>query len=429
MRLTLVGLGSRGDVEPFVALGEGLQASGHEVTILTHAMFEGMVTSRNLKYRLLSGNVTESLNTKESREVLETGGEAYRLFSKLREDATPHVDTALDEMIEAFKLADHVICSPITLHATCMLADDLGIKYTIAAVNPAGPTRAFHNVLFPPAPEFLPKSMQEFYNVRSHLLTDKFVWSFLKPLMNPVWRKRFGKSLPKKDPLRASFEKNLPLLLFGYSKYVLPKPADWSPLQFVTGYWFLKNPVKSISDPELIKFLESGDKPVFIGFGSMNDAEGLGNRLIDMALNVANKTGKRVIILKPAKYELPKEANEKIYLTNPVPFELLFPHLSLAIHHGGAGTTAAGLRAGIPQVITPLISDQRFWSWRVYKLGTGPKPIPWKKLNDKRLIDAVNSVFASSTMASTAKTTGEQIRAEDGVKNAVDIFNSVYVKQ
>lgn len=426
MRITIVTVGTRGDVEPFIALGLGLQRAGHIIKIATHGMFESFVRGYGLDFSLISGNVQEAINSAEARGALETSDTSFSFLMEVRQKAAPLVLTAVQELQEACKDAEHLMCTPLTLHITFFLAKEFSLPISVGCVNPAGPTKYFHNVAVPPPAAWLPGFAKSTYNVLSHLIISDLIWQGERPYLHAAWKKVFGHGLPFREPLTPAFKKNPPLMLNAYSNYVLPKPADWSVVQHVTGYWFLK-PLQAWSpDDALEKFLAAGDKPVYIGFGSMNSNEYKNGALKNMILETIQRTGKRAVVLNAGLGLVQAELPETIFATGPVPFDYLFQKMAAVVHHGGAGTTAIGLKAGVPNVITPLIFDQRFWAWCAEKTGAAVPAIPWNKLNADNLTQAINTAVSNKDIISKAQEIGERINSENGVDEAVKLFKAFY---
>ena len=212
-------------------------------------------------------------------------------------------------------------------------------------------------------------------------------------------------------------------ILYGFSPSVIPSPADWGSNSHVTGYWYLDSPDDWTPPKELIAFIDADSPPIYVGFGSMsnrNPAE-VAN-LIVKALELSKQRG---IILSGwgglQKADLPKS----VFMVDSVPFSWLFPRVAAVVHHGGAGTTAYGLRAGIPSIVVPFFADQPFWGHLVAKLGVGPKPIPRKKLTAERLAKAIDIAVADQTMRQCAVDLGSRIQAEDGVSRAVEVIQEI----
>jgi len=207
-----------------------------------------------------------------------------------------------------------------------------------------------------------------------------------------------------------------PLFLYGYSRHVVPRPPDWGPRNHVTGYWFLDRPADWHPSSHLVDFLASGPAPVYVGFGSMyewNTPE-----LTDIVVQALLRARQRGMLggLRAAKVP------DEIFVADDIPYDWLLPRMTAVVHHGGAGTTAAGLRAGLPSVIVPFASDQPFWGRRVWELDVGPRPIARKQLSVERLADAITAAVSNKEMRRRAQALGERIRQEDGVANAVEAF-------
>jgi UDP:flavonoid glycosyltransferase YjiC (YdhE family) len=212
-------------------------------------------------------------------------------------------------------------------------------------------------------------------------------------------------------------------VLYGFSPSVIPAPGDWKADIHVTGYWTLESSEEWAPPRELTNFLDEGLPPVYIGFGSMS------NRQPEETANLVTKAleicGKRAILLSGwgglQKADLP----DTILMLDSVPHTWLFPRLSCVVHHGGAGTTGAGLRAGVPSIIVPFFGDQPFWGKRVAELGVGPAPIPRKQLTATRLAAAIQEAVSDTPIRQQAADLGRKIQAEDGISNAVEIIQQI----
>jgi sterol 3beta-glucosyltransferase len=206
-------------------------------------------------------------------------------------------------------------------------------------------------------------------------------------------------------------------VLHGYSRHVGPVPADWPPHAEATGFWFLDRPTEWQPSPALVSFLESGPPPVYVGFGSMT-----GNRAQERAhlvITALERAGVRGVMASGWGGLNPGNCPSSVHLIDEVPHDWLFPRMAAVVHHGGAGTTAAGLRAGRPTVICPFMADQPFWGRCVHERGFGPAPIPQKKLTVENLAAAIREAVNDPAMREKAATVGHLLRAETGVENAV----------
>jgi sterol 3beta-glucosyltransferase len=239
--------------------------------------------------------------------------------------------------------------------------------------------------------------------------------------MTNTWRKKLGLKAWRSYGEQRAYAKRLGVpSLYGFSRHVLPPPADWDELQHITGYWFLETPSDWQPPADLVNFLESGPPPVYAGYGSLNlgDAENK-TRLLLRALELS---GQRGVILTGwgGLTRLPAPPN--VLFVDNVPHAWLFPRMAAVIHHGGAGTTGAGLRAGVPSLLTPLVGDQMAWADTVVKLGVGPRAPSIKALTAEKLADAIQIAVTDSAMRARAAALGEKIRAENGVARAVEII-------
>jgi sterol 3beta-glucosyltransferase len=222
-------------------------------------------------------------------------------------------------------------------------------------------------------------------------------------------------------PSRCLFEQPRPTYLHFFSPTVVPRPSDWPDFAHITGYWFLDQPSDWQPPTDLTAFVETDEPVVFIGFGSMIDANPAAlQQLIVQAL--AKLTGTRTVI--GAAWSGFEAANlpDHVLMIDTIPYDWLLPKVSAVVHHGGMGTMMLALRAGVPQVIVPYGLDQPFWGNRIAQLGAGPTPIPRKKLTAEKLAAALHQALDSETMRARAQALGERIRAEDGIGNAVSII-------
>jgi sterol 3beta-glucosyltransferase len=211
-------------------------------------------------------------------------------------------------------------------------------------------------------------------------------------------------------------------MLYAYSEAVVPRPADWDENTLVTGYWFLDAPAGWQPPAELERFLAGGSPPVYIGFGSMFMAGGA--QTTALVLKALDLAGQRAVLATGWGGLTAASATDQVYCLEDVPHDWLFPQMAAVVHHGGAGTTGASLRAGRPAVVCPLVGDQPFWGRRVAELGVGPEPLPKSKLTAERLAEAIGLAVTDAGMRQRAAALGEIIRSEDGVGRAVAFINA-----
>jgi len=242
------------------------------------------------------------------------------------------------------------------------------------------------------------------------------IWQWYRPFVNE-FRARFGlRSMNASD-----FHHILTstTLLSAYSPNVIPHPSDWSDKVHITGYWFQDSQSTWQPSAELESFLAQGEPPVYVGFGSMagRDPE----RLTTLVLEALSKSAQRGVLATGWGGLNATNAPKHVFVLDSAPHGWLFPRMSVVVHHGGAGTTAEGLRAGMPTVIVPFIVDQRFWGERLYEIGVGVKPMPAKGLTADKLAESIHRAASEAPIRQRAESLGRLIRSEDGIGNAVKI--------
>uniref|UniRef100_UPI002FC76C92 glycosyltransferase n=1 Tax=Devosia sp. TaxID=1871048 RepID=UPI002FC76C92 len=335
MRIAIQTLGTRGDVQPYIALAKGLVRNGHVVQISAPVQFESLVAAHSIPFIGLPGEFLALMDTPEGKAAI-AGGQGFSAGLKLVKYVRPLMVRLLDEEAAAVKsfAPDLILYHPKSI-ASPHLAAALGVPSILASPLPGfTPTSAF------PSP-LLPFSSLGPLNKVSHLLAMRGgEMLFAKELR--AWRQR---SLG----LEARGRPSKPVgTLYGYSPKVLPVPKDWSDDVLVSGYWFLDGEDWT-PDAGLAEFLAAGDKPIYVGFGSMPgiDAEAMST----MILEALAKTGKRGLLATGGGALAAKALPANVHRISAAPHDRLLPLVSAAIHHGGAGTTGAALRAGLPTTI------------------------------------------------------------------------------
>ena len=410
--ISIVASGSRGDVQPYVALGKGLKAAGYGVRLLTSDDFEALVTEAGLGFASTGSSTQARVQSEEWQQVMESGN-FLKIMAKMRTEskmAGAKMAQTLPPLIEG---SDLIVTGMAGIGGTFSIAERFGIPLVETHVFPFTPTRAFPSPLVPKLPLGGP------LNSLSFRMTRQLFWQNFRG-NDSTMRKTLGMSRP---PFWGPFHKleqmRVPLL-YGYSPHVLPRPSDWPNHHHVTGYWFLDEPAGWTPTADLVDFLEAGEPPVYIGFGSMGsrNPEEAGR----IALEALARTGQRGVLAAGWGGLSVGELPQTVHAISAIPHSWLFPRMAAVVHHGGAGTTAAGLRAGVPSILVPFMGDQPFWGKRVADLGVGPAPIPRKQLTGDRLAGAITQAATDAAMRRRTAELGQQIRAEDGVKRAVDLI-------
>lgn len=406
MKISILTFGTRGDVQPYVALGVGLKKAGHEVTVATVNEFEELVTAYGLLHAPLRGDFLKAAQSPEGR------GNPFKLIGQYIEMAR---ETLADEWHHA-QQAEVLVYNPSAMGGYA-IAEKLGIPAFAAFPFPLySPTRAF------PSPFFPFRNLGPL-NHWSHRFFAKIGPALYR---RPIREFREG-TLGLPPAKNEDFLHGKPVTkLYAYSETVLPRPADWDASVVVTGYWFLDAPATWEPPPALVDFLAAGTPPVYVGFGSMFMNGGAQKTKI--VLEALRQAGQRAVLATGWGGLTADNAPENVFVLDAVPHDWLFPRVAAVVHHGGAGTTGAAFRAGKPMVICPFVADQPFWGRRAAALGVGPDPIPQGKLSPERLAEAIRRVVSDADMRQRAAALGGTIRAEDGVGRAVAVIVSARVK-
>ena len=416
MRIALPTTGSRGDVQPFVALGLGLQAAGHQVLIATHADFEEFVRSHGLDFYPIEGNARAMQCGEVGDRMNQAGGNPFvfmREFVRLR---LPIMNDLMRNCWEACRDADAILLSNTAPLLGQAVAEKRGIPTCLASLQPTALSRYLPNCFMPQAPRWLPSRV---YNLMSHVTMAEYLWQQVRRAVNKARQEVLGlPPLPLLGPAPGKIWGRLKL--FGYSPLVVPKPPDWDADHHVTGYWFLDDGSAWEPPSDLAEFLDSGPPPIYIGFGCSyaRDAD----QVTNLVIRALEHTGQRGILTTGWGGLRRVDATDRLFSIDSVPHDWLFPRMAAVVHHGGAGTTSAVLRAGVPGLVVPFTSDQPFWGRQVFKLGVGPQPLPRGELSFERLAEGIHEAVTNPALQLRAKDFGRQIRREDGVGRAVELF-------
>lgn len=410
MRFTMLALGSRGDVQPYVALGRGLLDRGHSVRFVTFENFEPLVRGQGLDFHPVMGDSQALLNTLPGMGIMESGQNPFRVMRGIMQT----FGQLIDDYIESFSAdilreTDAIINQlPAALFGRD-LAESLHIPHMIASVIPLVETSAF------PLSLMATRSMGGLLNRLSYRLAQRMVWQGFHSGVN-----RFRQQLGlKPTSFAAYFRRQTDPVINGFSPLVVPPPPDWGDRVHTVGYWLLDEHDWQPPD-DLMRFLESGDPPVFIGFGSMPMRDPQATTQI--ILEAVQQAGVRCILSsgwgKLGEIALP----ETVFRLEYAPYAWLFPQMAAVVHHGGSGTTGFGLRAGVPGLIVPFAADQPYWGKRIADLGVGPQPLAYKQLTANRLAAAVQEAVSDSAMRQRAAQLGTKLREEDGLAQAVQLI-------
>jgi sterol 3beta-glucosyltransferase len=425
LSIVIMVVGTRGDVQPFIAIARRF-ADRHRVRLATHSEFRSVVEQAGLEFFPLAGDPRELMEY-----MVRTGGRIVpRRVDQLVEDV-PKKRAVLAEIIDStwractepdpekpdaprFR-ADLIIANPPSYgHIHC--AEALCVPLHVIFTMPWSPTSAFpHPLARIPSGEHRPVR-----NFLSYALADSLTWSGIGDLVNQFREATLGLPSIALPDGSALLEDNEVPFTYLWPEGLVPKPPDWGPHIELANFIFDDGPHDYQPPRELLDFLAAGEAPIYVGFGStvVEDPAAL-SRTIFAALE---RAGARGIVSEGWAHLGGEEKPANVYLIGDCPHAWLFQHCRAVCHHGGAGTTAAGLRAGLPTVVVPFFGDQFFWGQVVAAAGAGPEPIPFTSLD----VDALAAAFvacARPEMRERASVLGRTVRESNGVDLAVQ---SVY---
>ncbi|KAJ5967490.1 hypothetical protein N7501_003738 [Penicillium viridicatum] len=415
-------VGSRGDVQPFIALGNELQRYGHRVRLATHDMFESFVRESGLEFYPIGGDPKELMAYMVKTPGLIPSMESFRAgeIRRKRIMIREMLDGCWESCIQPDLVtghpfvADAIIANPPSFaHVHC--AQALSVPVHLMFTMPWSSTKSFPH----PLANFKADGLdQGFKNYASYNLVNWLTWQGVGDVVNR-WRKELDL-----DEVAMFEGPHLPEILkvpftYCWSPALVPKPLDWPSYIDVCGFFFRDVP---IYDPptDLQVFLSSGPPPIYIGFGSivLEDPIKINAAIVD----AVNAAGVRAIISKGWS-DLGGNQSENVYIIGDCPHEWLFQHVAAVVHHGGAGTTACGLRNARPTIIVPFFGDQPFWGAMVAAAGAGPAPIPHRELNADILAEGIRYCLTNQAITA-ASAIAVKMASEAGVQAAVSSFHS-----
>lgn len=415
MNILMLTYGTRGDVEPYIALGQGLKRAGHCVTLVTSSRFRDDIERAGLRYAFMNDGMLTLLDAPENQGVLEDTNNVFQVVKRtlgLLKRIGPMQRALADESWAAAQRCqpDIIVFHPKAFNAPD-IAEKLCVPVVMALVVPGlVPTSEYPNMMLPRL------KLGGWYN--------KFSYSFVNGLIGlsvakhvQAWRKE--NHLPKAERfslLRKVDGTPIPVI-HGFSSSVVTRPDDWPQTARICGYWHNKDAENYEPSVELLAFLSAGSPPVYVGFGSMTGRDP--ERLAGIVIEALQSAGLRGVLATGWGGMKVKALPESIFAVDQAPHSWLFPRVCGVVHHGGAGTTAAAFHAGKPSIIIPFFGDQPFWGHRAHTLNAGSAPIPVKKLTVDRLVTAIKEITTDKNIIDNAAALGLKLRQERGVENAV----------
>ena len=417
MIITILAAGTQGDTQPYIALGIELKKAGHNVRIAAFENYEVFIKSHELEFYPIKGDITLIASSEGTRSARQADNPLKILlsFNKLKSLA---FDMQMD-FFDACAGSEAIVYHPGAAIGY-FIAQYLRIPSILATPFPMAPTKDYPALIFYNAPR-----MGRVFNLMTHKIFEKIMWSAASSPVRQFWKKKFGHA-PENFvcPYGKQITKRLPTVI-SCSNFVFQRPDDWAEHIYNTGYWFLSDEADWKPSTDLVNFLNSGKPPVYVGFGSIGDASSAANttKMVIDALQLSGQRG----VLATGWNGMSKTDNisKDIFVLESAPHSWLFPRMAAVVHHGGAGTTAACLGAGVPGIIIPHGNDQFAWGRRVYELGVSSKPIPRKNLTAEKLSNAIDFVL-SKEIKENARNLGIKIQSENGSAKAAEIINDSF---
>ena len=404
MQIVVMASGTRGDVQPMIALGSALRRVGHAVRLVAGENFRTWIESYGLEAYPTSD--MEALMQGDLGVAWVEGASQLRQLRAMKDLLHSTAGRMIQDTIEGTRGADLLISGFLTEPFGQAISEHLGIPQISVALQPYRATSSGPASLLALLPDETSRA-----NRWAGRFTERISWSVVSETVG-VLRERL--KLPAhstRSYLRTA--RQIPAL-YAMSRHVVPPIADAN--VHTTGYWFL--PEASAPPTDLERFLEAGDPPVYVGFGSMSSSDPAAT--LRMIVAATERVGRRAVIGRGWSRAAAPDLPATVYLLDSAPHQWLFPRTAALVHHGGAGTTAAGLAAGKPTLIVPHMADQPYWGRRIAALGVGAPPLPRHRLSVTALAERLERLLGDTELQAKAAALGRRIRAEHGVEEAVE---------
>lgn len=393
MKILLPVIGVRGDVQVFLALAKALNNEGHEATVALNKKFLKLAEYYGINCYFLEGKPDDGVHELQDIMRAKTTMEAAKLgtnffFKGVREQTK-------------------------TLQELC-LGYDLVVGYGSFGLAEADKAnKPFISVVIDPT--MAEKKFSKNMRLNMGLIVEKIALYFLMGRKYEQFRKEIGAPPSNKS-------KNPLLILLPMSQHIIMESDNWTSRNVISGYWYLETPSTYYPPKYLQEFIQKGEKPIFISFGSAGWSEEDNISHMELLFEAVQRVGTRAIVLNTESYA--GEIPDNIYLIQEIPFNWLFDHVSCVVHHCGLGTTAEVLKAGLPSIPVPHMIDQFAWADRIHSLGVATQPISRKELTMEKLSKAITEALENSEIKENARILGHKIREEKGLKNAVIAIES-----
>ena len=408
MRVALIAIGSTGDTQPMALLGKELMKHGHQAQLFAFSALEPLAIRAGLPFQALPGDAARFIGG-----IMRPGASPFTYFKRMHESLDGTIEPLLDEIYKAFQGADAVVCTFFGATPYAM-AEKTGTVFFQVNFSPIDPTGQYGI----PVMRTLP--LGHSFNQALYRLAYRMIGAVERRYAHP-WCAQKGvvKRPGGSKPDYRIGERRVPVL-YAFSEHVVPRAPEWSEAVHEIGFFF-EDSHGFAPSAALSSFLDRKPAPIYIGFGSMPSCDE--QKTLCALLDALVKTKLRAILAPGWSDMCSAEFPSHIHCEDKfVPHDWLFPKVQAVVHHGGAGTTASGLRAGVPTLIVPHGGDQFFWGERVYSLGCGPKPLPFLKLTGSSLANRLEKLVSNASYRRNAVRMGALLREESGILRAVKMI-------
>ena len=414
MHITVVGIGSRGDVQPYLGLAQGLRAAGHRVRIAAQAEYREQVEGSGLEFAPIHYDPALLLGSEEGVSWLESGRNPLAFFRTMVSAVRPLALRVAEDVLAASSGTDALVASTLAVSAY-HVAEAQGIPYIGAFLQPMHTTRAFPAVVVPR------DDLGPWANHASGRVAGVALELPFRSQMNTWRQERLGLPPVRDLDFLARLARQRVPVLYGFSPTLVPRPADWPSWARLCGFWTLPGDAGWEPDAKLAAFLDDGPPPVYVGFGSMRPRNPA--RTSAIIVDALRRAGRRGVLA--AGWAGLEATGDDVVVVGEVPHQWLFPRCAAVVHHGGAGTTGTAVSAGVPSFAVPFFADQFFWGARTARLGVGPDPIPVRRLESGRLAAAIRVAAGDPGMRDRAAAAGARLAREDGVGTAAGAITAL----
>lgn len=408
MRICMLSMGSVGDVRPCLLLGKELRARGHQVTVAAFPQFRDMITAAGLAFFPLGGNSEEMINA-----IMQPDTNGLTYLPRLMKNLSAIIPDLIRSLTESCAGAEAMVCNYFG-SVYYSIAEMYGIPCVQINFFPMDPTGEI------PISSVRNQHLGKYMNLASYRMGYLLI-SLVEKHYLTNWRKdrRLDKRKIQTKPDYTAGVHSVSVI-YAISPSLLQRPREWDERIHMSGFLFDNSPEYWQPPAPVREFVENGPKPVYIGFGSMN--AGNMNKLLTIILRSVRAAGIRAVICLVNTGRKLTSNHTVCFIDEYVPHDWLFPRVSAVVHHGGAGTTAAGLRYGRPTLVIPFAGDQPFWGNLVHQAGCGPKPVPREKLSVRKLTEGLIDLVSKPSYSANAETLAGKMEKECGVKSAADLI-------